>query len=155
MFDLSVSIVELIVRAFAVYIFLFVLLRVLGKKHVGELSPFDLLILLIISESVSSALSGGDNSLIGGFISAATLIGTVRAVTFVSSRNKRVERFLEGTPKVLVRHGATDRAAMAEQQITMMELLEALRQNGNANIRDVKTAVLENDGKISFTMRKK
>lgn len=155
MFDLSVSIPELIVRAAAVYAFLFVLLRFLGKKHVGELAPFDLLVLLILSETVSSALSGGDESLIGGLVSAATLIGLVQAVGYLSWRSRRVEKFVEGTPTVLVRHGSHDRKAMDREQVTLNELLEALRQNGNANIADIRTAILENDGKISFLMREK
>jgi len=74
MFDLSLSIGELIVRAAAVYFVLFVLLRFIGKKHVGELSPFDLVVLLIISETVDGSLIGNDGSLIGGLISAATLV---------------------------------------------------------------------------------
>ena len=155
MFDLSVSIPELIVRAAAVYAFLFVLLRILGKKHVGDLAPFDLLVLLILSETVSSALSGGDNSLIGGLVSAATLIGLAQAVSYLSWRSRRFERFVEGTPTVLVRHGLSDRKAMDREQVTLNELLEALRQNGNANIADIRTAILENDGKISFIMREK
>ena len=155
MFDLSVGVPELIVRAIAVYVFLFVFLRFMGKKHVGDLAPFDLLVLLILSETVSSALSGGDESLIGGLISAATLIGIVQLVSYVSWRSKRIERFIEGTPKVLVRHGARDKDAMAKEQVTITELLEALRQQGHANISEIQTAILENDGKISFVMREK
>jgi uncharacterized membrane protein YcaP (DUF421 family) len=155
MFDLSISVPELIMRATAVYAFLFVLLRFLGKKHVGELAPFDLLVLLILSETISSALSGGDDSLIGGFISAATLIGLVQTVSYLSWRSRRFERFVEGTPRVLVRHGSRDEKAMEREQVTLNELLEALRQNGNANIAGIRTAILENDGKISFIMREK
>jgi uncharacterized membrane protein YcaP (DUF421 family) len=155
MFDLSVSVTELIVRAVAVYVFLFALLRFLGKKHVGELAPFDLVVLLILSETVSSALSGGDESLIGGLISATTLIGLVQLVSYLSWRSKRIARFLEGTPKILVCHGARNKDAMEQEQVTVTELLEALRHNGHANIGDIRTAILENDGKISFVMRQK
>jgi uncharacterized membrane protein YcaP (DUF421 family) len=155
MFDLSVSVSELIVRAVAVYVFLFALLRFLGKKHVGELAPFDLVVLLILSETVSSALSGGDESLIGGLISATTLIGLVQLVSYLSWRSKRIARFLEGTPKILVCHGARNKDAMEQEQVTVTELLEALRHNGHANIGDIRTAILENDGKISFVMRQK
>src|SRR5687767_15103773 len=104
MLDLSVGAGELVIRAIAVYLFLFVLIRLIGKKHVGELAPFDLLVLLILSETVSNALSGEDKSLVGGLISAATLIVLVQLMGFVSWRNKKVERILEGVPRVLVRH---------------------------------------------------
>ena len=153
MFEMSVSASELIIRAVVIYFALFALLRFVGKKHVGELAPFDLIVLLILSETVSNALSGEDKSLIGGLISAATLIALVMAVSFVSWRSKKVERFLEGVPKILVRHGTRREEVMAQQQVTISELLEALRRNGCTNIADVRAAVLENDGKISIIMR--
>jgi uncharacterized membrane protein YcaP (DUF421 family) len=153
MFEMSVSASELIIRAVVIYFALFALLRFVGKKHVGELAPFDLIVLLILSETVSNALSGEDKSLIGGLISAATLIALVTAVSFVSWRSKKVERFLEGVPKILVRHGTRREEVMAQQQVTISELLEALRRNGCTNIADVRAAVLENDGKISIIMR--
>ena len=128
-------------------------MRLIGKKHVGELAPFDFLVLLILSETVSNALSGGEQSLIGGLISAATLLGLVQLVGYVSGRSKKIERFLEGTPKILVRHGTRREEVMAQQQVTISELLEALRRNGCTNIADVRAAVLENDGKISIVMR--
>ena len=153
MFEMSVSASELIIRAVVIYFALFVLLRFVGKKHVGDLAPFDLIVLLILSETVSNALSGDDKSLIGGLISAATLIALVTAVSFVSWRSKKAERFLEGVPKILVRHGTRRDRVMAREQVTISELLEALRRNGYSNIADVRAAVLENDGKISIIMR--
>ena len=153
MFDMSVSAPELIIRAVVIYFGLFLLMRLVGKKHVGELAPFDFVVLLILSETVSNALSGEDKSLIGGLISAATLLGLVQLVGYVSWRSKKVERFLEGTPKILVRHGTRREEMMAQQQVTISELLEALRRNGCTNIADVRAAVLENDGKISIVMR--
>jgi uncharacterized membrane protein YcaP (DUF421 family) len=153
MFEMSVSSSELIIRAVVIYIGLFVLMRFVGKKHVGELAPFDFVVLLILSETVSNALSGDDKSVIGGLISAATLIALVQAVGFVSWRSKKAERILEGVPKILVRHGTRRKEMMAQQQVTISELLEALRRNGCSNIADVRAAVLENDGKISIIMR--
>jgi len=153
MFEMSVSASELIIRAVGIYFALFALLRFIGKKHVGELAPFDLIVLLILSETVSNALSGEDKSLIGGLISAATLMALVQAVSFVSWRSKKAERILEGVPKILVRHGTRRDHVMAREQVTISELLEALRRNGCTNIADVRAAVLENDGKISIIMR--
>ena len=155
MFDMSVSAPELIVRAVVIYLALFMLMRFIGKKHVGELAPFDFIVLLILSETVSNALSGEDSSLIGGLISATTLILLVQGVSFISWRSKKLERMLEGVPQILVRHGRHRKEVMAQQQVTLSELLEALRRNGCTNIADVRAAVLENDGKISIIMRKR
>ena len=127
MFDLSLSMGELIVRAAAVYFVLFVLLRFIGKKHVGELSPFDLVVLLIISETVDGSLIGSDGSLIGGLISAATLVLIVQVVGYLAWRSKTVERILEGTPRILVRHGRVNKEILDKEQITRSELIEALR----------------------------
>lgn len=150
MFDLSVGVPELILRAVVVYVFLFTLMRFMGKKHVGDLAPFDLLVLLILSETVSNALTAGDDSLIGGLISAGTLLALVQIINVISWRSKKVERILEGTPTVLVRHGSRRKEAMAREHVTVAELLEALRRNGCTNITNVRTAILENDGKISI-----
>ena len=105
MFNLTSGIGELIVRAAIVYMFLFSLFRFGGKKHVGEMAPFDFVVLLILSESVNGALLGDEKSVTGGLISAATLIAIVHAVNYVSWYNKKAERLFEGAPKILVRHG--------------------------------------------------
>jgi uncharacterized membrane protein YcaP (DUF421 family) len=153
MFDMSVSVFELIIRVTVIYCGLFLLLRFIGKKHVGELAPFDLIVLLILSETVSNALTGDDKSLSGGLIAAATLLALAHLVSYISWRSKKAERLLEGKPKILVRHGKRRQEMMAQQQVTISELLEALRSHGCTNIADVRTAVLENDGKISVIMR--
>ena len=146
----SLSVGELIVRAAAVYFVLFVLLRFIGKKHVGELSPFDLVVLLIISETVDGSLIGSDGSLIGGLISAATLVLIVQVVSYLAWRSKTVERILEGTPRILVRHGRVNKEILDKEQITRSELIEALRHEGHTCITKVRFAVLENDGTITI-----
>jgi uncharacterized membrane protein YcaP (DUF421 family) len=153
MFELSESPFELIIRGVVIYFGVFVLMRFIGKKHVGELAPFDFVVLLILSETVSNAISGEDKSLTGGLISAATLLALVQAMGFIAWRSKKAERILEGAPKILVRHGTRCNDVMAQEQVTLSELLEALRRNGCTNINDVRAAVLENDGKISVIVR--
>jgi uncharacterized membrane protein YcaP (DUF421 family) len=153
MFIPSVAVWELILRAAIIYVFVFVLLRMLGKKHVGEMAPFDLVILLILSEAVQNALVADEKSVTGGLVVAGTLFGISQLIGYVTWKNKRAERFLEGAPRVLVRHGTIDRAAMAEEQITHAELLEALRQEGCTTLTKVRYAVLENDGAITIGLR--
>ena len=99
MFTLSIGVPELIVRAVLVYAAIFLLLRIVGKKHVGELAPFDLVVLLILSECVQGALTAGDNSVTAGVIAASALFGTNQIVGYVSSRSKSVERVLKESQK--------------------------------------------------------
>jgi uncharacterized membrane protein YcaP (DUF421 family) len=153
MFVPAIGIGELIVRVVLVYAALFVMLRLIGKKHVGELAPFDLLVLLILSESVQNALIADDKSVTGGLIAAATLFGLSQLVGYVSWRHKGIERVLEGTPRILVRHGRVLDDVLAREQITRSELLEALRREGCASLSRVRYAILENDGGITIGLR--
>ena len=153
MLNMSMGWGEHVARATIVYLFLFIALRFIGKKHVGELAPFDLLVLLILSETVQNAMIGTDSSLIGGLISAATLIALAQLMSFMSWKSKRLSRVVAGTPKILVRHSHCYRAELRKQQISISELTEAMRREGCANIADVRVAILENDGKISIIKR--
>jgi uncharacterized membrane protein YcaP (DUF421 family) len=153
MFDLSIGVVEIVLRAAVVYAVLFLLLRFGGKKHVGDLAPFDLVVLLILSETVQGALIANDNSLVGGLIAAATLIALGHVVGYLSWRSKQMERFFEGTPRVLVRNGRVLKDTLAKEQVTHSELIEALRREGCTSLKKVRFAVLENDGTITVGMR--
>lgn len=150
MFDLSMGVGEFVLRATVVYAVLFALLRFVGKKHVGEMSPFDLVVLLIISETVDGSLIGNDGSLVGGLISAATLVVLVQFVGYLTWRSKRVERIFEGKPRILVRHGHVNKEVVDKEQITRSELIEALRHEGYCSLTKVRFAVLENDGTITI-----
>jgi uncharacterized membrane protein YcaP (DUF421 family) len=153
MFDLSISIGELIVRAAIVYFFLFVLLRLGGKKHVGEMTPFDLLVLLILSETVQGSLMADEKSLIGGLISATVLIALAHIVNSATFHSKTAERLFEGTPRILVRHGHVKQKMLDKEHITRSELAEALRRAGCTSLKNVRFAVLENDGSITVGLR--
>jgi uncharacterized membrane protein YcaP (DUF421 family) len=151
----SVGVFELILRGIVVYLVLFALLRFIGKKHVGELSPFDLVVLLIISETVDASLIGDDKSLTGGLISAATLVAVVQIVGYLTWRFRSVERFVDGQPRILVRHGRLHDDVMNSEQVTRAELIEALRREGCSSLKKVRFAVLETDGSITLGFRSK
>jgi len=153
MFIPSVGIGELISRVVIVYVSIFVLFRLVGKKHVGELTPFDLVVLLLLSECVQNALIADDKSVTSGILAAATMFGMSQLVGFVSWRSKKAERVLEGTPRVLVRHGHVYKDILAREQITQSELLEALRREGCTSLTKVRYAILENDGDITIGLR--
>jgi uncharacterized membrane protein YcaP (DUF421 family) len=154
MLNLSIPIWELILRATVVYAFLLVLLRVTGKRQVGQLAPFDLVLLLLLSNAVQDSVNGGDNSLVGGLFSAATLVGLNFVVAYATHRNKRMEELIEGRPQVLIHNGQLFERVLAQAQLTHHELDAALRRAGCLAVEEVQLAVLENNGAISVVQRK-
>ncbi len=149
MFNLSVPWWELIARGVIVYSFLLILLRVSGKRQVGQLAPFDLVLLLVLSNAVQNSMNGGDNSLVGGLISATTLVGLNYSIGLLTYRNKKLEGVIEGRPQVLIHNGKLFEEVMAHAQLTHHELQAALRQAGCTSVSEIHTAVLENNGAIS------
>ncbi len=145
---------ELVVRSAIVYVFLILILRISGKRQVGQLAPFDLVLLLVLSNAVQNSMNGGDNSLVGGLISAATLIALNYDVGFATFKSKRLEVAIEGRPQVLVHDGKLYEDVMAKAQLTHHELQGALRQAGCASVEEVQSAILENNGAISVIQRK-
>src|SRR5436190_10891337 len=123
---------ELIVRAVAVYVFLLFILRISGKRQVGQLAPFDLVLLLVLSNAVQNSMNGGDNSLVGGLVSATTLIALNFAIGYATSRSTKLELIIEGRPQVLIHNGKLYKDVMAGSQLTQHELEAALRQAGCA-----------------------
>lgn len=149
MFEMSVPWWELVLRAVVVYLFLLTLLRLTGKRQVGQLSPFDLVLLLILSNAVQNSMNAGDNSLVGGLISATVLIGINFAVGYATYRNRKIEDIVEGRPQVLIHDGELFTDIMQNARLTRHELEAALRQHGCTHHEEVKLAVLEDNGAIS------
>ena len=155
MWKLAVPWWELILRGVVVYVFLLVMLRLSGKRQVGQLAPFDLVLLLVLSNAVQNSMNGGDNSLLGGLVSATTLIGLNYLVGALTYRSKRTEGLIEGRPQILIHNGKLFEDVMAGAQLTHHELNSALRQAGCDCVADVHCAILENNGSISVTTRTK
>lgn len=152
--SLSIPVWELIVRSAIVYVFLLVLLRLTGKRQVGQLAPFDLVLLLVLSNAVQNSMNGGDNSLVGGLISATTLVVLNQTIGLVTYRSKRLEALVEGRPQVLIHNGKLYEHALHDAKLTRHELDAALRRSGCGDVEDVHYAVLENNGAISVVPRK-
>lgn len=140
---------ELVVRGAVVYVFLLALLRITGKRQVGQLAPFDLVLLLVLANAVQNSMNAGDNSLVGGLIIATTLIGLNFLVSLVTHRNKTLEAIVEGRPQILIHNGKLFEDVMAKAQLTHHELNAALRRSGCGSVAEVHSAVLENNGAIS------
>ncbi len=153
MFDMSLPWWEFVLRGAVVYLFLMVMLRFTGKRQTGQLAPFDLILLLILSNALQNAMNGGDNSLVGGLISALTLIGLNYAVAWLVFKSKWVEALVEGNPKLLIRNGILNEEAMRSELLTHHELSAALRAAGCSDIEHVRSATLENNGQITVSLR--
>ena len=145
---------EFIVRGIIVYVFLLVLIRITGKRQVGQLAPFDLILLLVLSNAVQNAMNGGDNSVGGGLISAVTLVLLNYAIGFATYRSKRLEAIVEGRPDIIIHNGKLYPDVMKRAKLTHHELDAALRQAGCGSINDVHMAVLENNGALSVVPKK-
>ena len=153
MFNLAVPWWELVVRSTVVYVFLLALLRITGKRQVGQLAPFDLVLLLVLSNAVQNSMNAGDNSLIGGLLAATTLVLLNLLVGAVTYRSKTLEGLLEGRPEVLIHNGKLYQKVLDQARLTHHELNAALRQEGCLNVEDVQYAVLENNGCITVVRR--
>jgi len=145
---------QIVVRSAVVYVFLLLLLRFTGKRQIGQLAPFDLVLLLVLSNAVQNSMTGGDNSVFGGLLSATTLVALNSGVALITSRSKKAEALIEGHPIVLIHNGKLYDAMMDRANITRHELNSALRQAGCGCVEEVQYAVLENNGAISVVARK-
>ena len=145
---------EFILRGIIVYVFLIVILRLTGKRQIGQLAPFDLILLLVLSNAVQNAMNGGDNSITGGLISAATLITINGIVSRITHKSKTLERIIEGRPELLIHNGKLFNEVMEREKLTHHELNAALRAAGCSSIHEVHYAVLENTGQICVHPKK-
>lgn len=151
----EVSILEKIVRAAAIYLFLLLAFRLLGKRQVGQMTPFDLIVLLILSNVIQNAMIGNDNSLGGGLIGAVTILLLNFVVISISARSKPAERLLAGVPTILVHQGQIIEKNLRKEGMSREELLSALRRQGIFSLHEVRWAVLEETGTVSVLRKEK
>ncbi len=143
------SVALLVVRALVVYVFLLIALRVAGRRELAQMTSFDLVLLLIISNAVQNSLNAGDNSLTGGLVSAVTLLVANWVVGFATWRWRKVERLVQGRPVRIVTDGRVHLGALRSELLTLAELRSALRKQGIMHVSDCKQVVLEPDGTLS------
>lgn len=141
-----------VLRAVAVYVLVMVLIRASGKRAVGQFTPFDLVLLILIGNAVQNGLNGGDNSLIGAALLASCLIGLNYLVAFVVARSPRVRAVVEGQPVVLARDGKVFRDVLRRELVSNGDFLEAMRETGCSEIEKIRLATLETNGRISILL---
>ena len=155
MWTLSVPWWEFVLRGVVVYVFLLVFLRLTGKRQTAQYAPFDLVLLLILSNAVQNSMNAGDNSLIGGLISASTLIGCHVVLAHLAYRFRRIERFVDGQAQVLVQDGKLNEVLMRRELISATDLAGALRTGGCLHAHEVERATIETNGHITVVLKKR
>jgi uncharacterized membrane protein YcaP (DUF421 family) len=143
------ALLEIALRTGVIYCLVLIGIRISGKREVGQMTPFDLVLLLLLSNSVQNAMTGPDTSLAGGAVAAATLLILNYLVADVSGWNRRFRKYIQGEPTLLIHDGVVMEAHMAKEHVSMDELERALREHGVATYKQAALAVLEVDGSIS------
>lgn len=154
MFVPELSVAEKILRPILVYVFLVIVVRLAGRRELAQLNSFDLIVLLMLANTVQNATIGNDNSMVGGLIGVSALLLVNYLVVRFLYRHPRVDRLLEGGPTMLIRDGQVIRGNLVREAITEEELMEAVRKQGLGSVAEVAGAVLETGGVISVVPRK-
>ncbi|MGY0612699.1 MULTISPECIES: DUF421 domain-containing protein [unclassified Luteimonas] len=154
LFELAMPWWEFILRAVIVYFILLAMLRLAGKRTVGQFTPFDMLVVVLLGTAVQNSLIGEDFSLLGGLILAMTLITCNWLVGFLTARSPRLDRLVEGSPVLLARDGELFKQALRKQNLNQLDVDEAVRDSGLDGLADVGLMTLEVDGTLTIVPRK-
>ena len=131
------------------------MIRISGKRTMGQFTPFDVLLIVLLGNAVQNALLGEDTSLLGGLLLAAVLIALNWTTGFIASRNRTAEKVIEGVPIVLAQDGRLFEQVLRRELVSQNDFEEALRQAGELTLKDVHVAILETDGRISVVPKRK
>ncbi len=154
MFQLGIPVLEKVIRTILVYLALMIGLRLAGKRELAQLNAMDLIVLLMLSNTVQNAIIGEDNTVIGGLIGAATLLLTNYLIVRFLYTHEKIDRIVEGEPDTLIENGKIRFDRLQKELLTQAELEIAAHKQGFGSLDDVERAVLEAGGVISFIARK-
>jgi uncharacterized membrane protein YcaP (DUF421 family) len=150
MWELQLPAWELAFRAAAIYLAVLVVLRLFGKREVGQFTLIDLVLILLLANAVQPAMTGPDTSLTGGLVIIITLILVNRLIALARAKIPFVARLVESSPTVLVRDGAWIPEALEREELSVDDMNMSIREHGLSDVSEVKLAVLEGDGTISI-----
>jgi len=151
LFHSSISFSELLVRVVVIYAFILFLLRISGKRQLGQLSAIEFVSILLISNAVQNSMNGGDNSLLGGMILAGGLILLSTFVSVLSYKFTQFRHLVEGSPTLIVRKGEWIKENLRKERLTFEDVMTMLRRQGIHHVREVDIGILESDGSLSVT----
>jgi uncharacterized membrane protein YcaP (DUF421 family) len=144
---------EIIVRATVIYFFLWMLTRALGKRELAEMTAFELLLLVVVGDLIQQGVTQEDMSITGAILAVGTIGAWILVFSWLSYHSKTARNLIEGVPVVVVRDGRPVEGALRLERVALDELLESARDQGIANLRDIRLAILEPSGKFSFLTR--
>lgn len=146
----DIPIWEIALRSFTVFITIIVILRIAGKRDIGEMSPADLVLLLLLSANVHTSLAGDDKSLLGGIIGAIVLMITNYLLNHFAYKNKKFEKILKGHPEVIISQGKVIQKIANKHKLSPEQLMLAIRKEGAEKVSQIRLAIIEIDGTISI-----
>ena len=149
----GVPVLEKVLRTLVVYVFLLVGLRLAGKRELGQLNAFDLVVLLLLSNTVQNAIIGNDNSLVGGLIGAVVLLALNYLIVRFLYTHRRLDRLVEGNPDILIRNGHVLKKHLDRELITVEELAAAARRQGIEKLEEVQVCRIEVGGALTFVAK--
>ncbi|SRR5258708_849688 len=149
----SFPIWHFILRGSVVYLSVLLLVRMGGKRQIGQMGSGEFVAILLISNAVQNAMNGGDNSITGGLILAIVIIALSVGIGYLTFKSKRWEHFIEGRPRLLIHEGKLIEPNLAREMLNVQELMGILRREGVHSLSDVKEAILENNGTVSLTKK--
>jgi uncharacterized membrane protein YcaP (DUF421 family) len=144
---------DLVIRAAVIFFFVFLVTRIVGRRELSQLEPFDLILLVVVGDLVQQGVTQSDESVTGALIVISTIALLTVAVSWISFRSRRVRRITEGEPIVLVQDGRPIERNMRRERITLKDIQEEARQSQITSVADLRWAILEDDGKISCISR--
>ena len=144
---------DILIRATVIFWALYILVRLLGKRELAQLTPFELIVLIATGDLIQQGVTHNDFSMTGAILAVATFAFWASVLSWVTYLSRRAERFLDGEPNVIIRDGQLIRDNMRRDRITLQEIESEMRQQGIAHIRDVAWGIVEPKGRMSFIQR--
>lgn len=151
LFHLDVPLLSLGIRGLVVYLSILLLLRIAGKRQMGQMNATEFVAILLISNAVQNSMNGGDNSLTGGLFLAMVLVGVSTLISYLTYKSKLASAIFEGTPTLLVHKGKMIHKNVEKELLSVEELKTLLRKQGFQNVDEIQTAILEADGTLTVT----
>ena len=141
---------QIIVRASVMFVFLFIVMRTLGRKELSELSAFELILIIVMGDLIQQGVTEQDNSLTGAITAISTFVLWMLALSYVSYKSKRARTIIEGRPVIIIRDGMPQEKILKYERLSLDEITDAAREQGIRDLREVQVGVLESDGSFSF-----
>ena len=141
---------QIVARASVMFVFLFIVMRTMGRKELAEMSAFELILIIVMGDLIQQGVTEQDNSLTGAITAISTFVVWMLALSYLSFKNKRARTIIEGRPVIIVRDGQPQANMLKFERLSLDDVEDAAREQGIADLRDVRVGVLESDGSFSF-----